>query len=154
MASAMTVCSVLDWSPEKSNGFKLGRLIVDGGTEALRNVFQKCHPSKSTQTVLAANQPKLFPLKGKIIKQAQWDKLYPTPPNTPDINNFDITLLSILLRNICGFTKTDAYWNKKPNATDTSDEANIVRIRLFRNDLHAHITETGISTKEFEHYWN
>ena len=25
---------------------------------------------------------------------------------------------------------------------------------MFRNELHAHITEIGISTKEFEHYWN
>ena len=105
MASAMTVCSVLDWSPEKSNRFKLQRLIVDGGTEALRNVFKKCHPGKSIQTVLAAEQPKLFPLKGKFINQAQWDELYPTSPNTPDIDNFDITLLSILLRNTCSLTK-------------------------------------------------
>ena len=149
------MASVLDWSPEKSNWFKLVRLLIDGGTEAMRIVFQQCHTGKTIQTVLAANTSTLVHLKGKkIINQTQWDKLYPTPPNIPDISNFDITLLSVLLRNICGLIAPSTGWDKEPNASDNSREANIVRIRLFRNDLHAHITETGITTKDFEHYWN
>ena len=43
MASA-TVTSPLESSQDKTNGFKLKRLIVDGGTEALRNVFLDKHP--------------------------------------------------------------------------------------------------------------
>lgn len=149
------MASVLDWSPEKSNWCKLVRLLIDGGTEAMRIVFQQCHTGRTIQTVLAANKSTLVHLKGKkIINQTQWDKLYPTPPNIPDINNFDITLLSVLLRNICGLTAPSTGWDKEPNASDNSPEANIVRIRLFRNDLHAHVTETGITTKDYEHYWN
>ena len=150
------MASVLSWSPEKTNGFKLRRLIVDGGTEALRNVFLQCHPrGKSLKVVLAENYEILNFLEGKnIINQIQWDKLYPTPPKIPDINKFDITLLSILLRNICKLSAPSSGWDTEPDASDKSIQANIVRIRLFRNDLHAHIPETGITTKDFEHYWN
>ena len=152
MASPTTV-SVLGWTPEKFNGFKLRRLVIDGGTQALRKFLQKCHPGKSIQTILAAEKHKISPLKGKVINQTQWDVLYPTPPNTTDINNFDITLLSILLRNICGLTAPATGWVNEPNACDLSNEANIVRVRLFRNEVHAHITETGVSTTDFEDYW-
>ena len=40
-----------------------------------------------------------------------------------------------------------------PNASDNSDVANIIRIKLFRNEVHAHISETGVSTTDFEDYW-
>ena len=150
MASS-TSASVLDWTPEKFNGFKLRRLVIDGGTQALRNVLQKCHPGKSIQAILAAEKHKISSLKGKLINQTQWDVLYPKSPNVPDINNFDITLLSILLRNICGLATTG--WGKMPNANDLSDKANIVRVRLFRNEVHAHIPETGVSMTYFEDYW-
>ena len=153
MASSKSA-TVLDWSLEKFNGFKLRRLVVDGGTQALRNVFHKCHPGKSIQAILAAEKHKISPLKGKVINQSQWDVLYPTPPNIPDINNFDITLLSILLRTVCGLTAPATSWVKMPNASDLSDEANIVRVRLFRNEVHAHIPETGVSMTDFEDWWN
>ena len=152
MALSMSA-AVLDWTPEKFNGFKLRRLVIDGGTQALRNVLHKCHPGKSIQAILAAEKHKISPLKGKIVNQNQWDVLYPKPPNTTDINNFDITLLSILLRNICGLTAPRTGWVKEPNASDLSDEAKIVRVRSFRNEVHAHITETGVSTTDFEGYW-
>ena len=152
MASS-TSTSVLDWSTEKFNGFKLRRLVIDGGTQALRNVFMKCQRGKSIQAILAAGKHKISPLKGKVINQTQWDVLYPTPPNIPDINNFDITLLSILLRNICGLTAPATGWGQMPNASDLSDEANIVRVRFFRNEVHAHIPETGVTTTYFEHCW-
>ena len=152
MASS-TSASVLDWTPEKFNGFKLRRLVIDGGTQALRNVLKNCHPGKSIQAILAAEKHKVSPLKGKVINQTQWNVLYPTPPHIPDINKFDITLLSILLRNICGLTAPATGWGNEPNASDLSDEANIVRVRLFRNEVHAHIPETGVSKTDFEDYW-
>ena len=159
MASS-TTASVLDWTPEKFNGFKLRRLIIDGGTSALRYVLLKCHPDKCVQKILTDEKHKLDPLKigskskgKKVINQSQWNVLYPNPPNIPDINNFDITLLSVLLRNICGLTAPATGWDKMPNAIDNSDVATIVRIKLFRNKLHAHITETGVNTPDFEYYW-
>ena len=131
------------------------RLIIDSGTLALRNVLQKCHPGKCIKQILAPEKKNLRRLLFKVINQTQWDILYPSAPlpNIPDINNFDITLLSILLRNICRLTAPATGWDKMPNASDNSDVANIVRIKLFRNKVHAHISKTEVETTKFEDYW-
>ena len=108
MASGST-SSLLGSSDETVYGMKLMRLILDGGTEALRKVLQGIHPgtlqvvlscksSFSTCTSSTCIYHCLSDLKKrKIINQNQWDKLYPTYPNNPNINDFDITLLSVML---------------------------------------------------------
>ncbi len=60
-----------------------------------------------------------------------WDKLYPPSPHPPNINDFDITLLCILLRNICGLSPPSLGWDKIPNVADHSTQADIVRIKLL-----------------------
>ncbi|CAB4012707.1 E3 ubiquitin- ligase DZIP3 [Paramuricea clavata] len=146
--------SVLESSEEKINGFKLMRLIVDGGTEVLRNIFLSIHPG-NLHAVLSTHCHTLYPLfKTKnIITQPQWDKLYPPPPRIPNIQEFDITLLVILLRNICGLSPPSTGWNVMPSSTDNSREANIVRIRLFRNNFFGHVPGIDVSRLDFEAYW-
>ena len=146
--------SVLESSQEKIYGFKLMRLIVDGGTEVLRNIFLSIH-SGNLHAVLSTHYPTLYPLfkTKKIITQPQWDKLYPPPPRISNIQEFDITLLVILLRNICGLSPPTTGWNVMPGSTDNSREANIVRIRLFRNNLFGHVPGTDVSRLDFEAHW-
>ena len=142
-------------SEEKTNGWKLIRLIVDGGTEALRKIFLNIHPG-NLQHVLATHHSTLYPLYNakKIITQPQWDKLYPHPPRIPNIQEFDITLLVILLRNICGFSAPKGTgWNDWPVLADKSREANIVRIRLFRNNRFGHVPGTAVSRLDFDKSW-
>ncbi len=146
--------SVLESSEEKTNGFKLMRLIVDGGTEALKNIFLKIHPG-NLQTVLYAHHTtlnRLFKTK-RIIKQPQWDILYPQPPKIPNIQEFDITLLFILLRNICSLSPPSTGWNAMPISSDKSREANIVRIKLFRNNFFGHVPGTDVTRLDFEARW-
>jgi hypothetical protein len=146
--------SVLESSEEKIYGFKLMRLIVDGGTEVLRNIFLSIHPG-NLHAVLSTHYPTLDPLykTKKIITQPQWDKLYPPSPKIPNIQEFDITLLVILLRNICGLSPPSTGWNVLPGSTDNSREANIVRIRLFRNNFFGHVPGTDVSRLDFEVHW-
>ena len=147
--------SVLESSEEKIYGFKLMRLIVDGGTEALRNIFLNIHPG-NLQSILSIHHPTLQPLfkiKKKIITQPQWDKLYPHTPKIPNIKEFDITLLVILLRNICGISPPSTGWDVMPNPADNSREADIVRIKLFRNNFFGHIPRTDVSKSDFEARW-
>ena len=151
MASS-SVSSVLGSSDDTLQGTKLMRLILDGGTEALRNAFRKIHP-RNLQVVLSTNQHILSNLNRNIINQSQWDKLYPASPKLPDINDFDITLLSILLRNICGLSPPSSGWAEMPNVSDDSFEADIVRIKLFRNERFAHVTKTAVSTANFKSFW-
>ncbi|XP_046858632.1 uncharacterized protein LOC124452083, partial [Xenia sp. Carnegie-2017] len=154
--SGSNIMSVLS-SDMKTNGFKLMRLIVDVGGEALRITLRKQLSGTDLFYVLnkTENYNKLLLLKDKqIIKQHQWDLLYPSPPILPNENKFDITLLCILLRNICGLKPPrDPIWQNMPNVTDCSTEADITRIRLFRNDRFAHLPDTSVSCDEFENHW-
>ena len=157
--------SLLGSSDETFNGMKLMRLILDAGTEALRNVFQRIHPgnlqvvlscksSFSTCISSTCNYHCLSDLKTRnIIKQNQWDKLYPPHPNDPNINDFDITLLSVLLRNICGLSPPSTGWDNKPTPSDHSVEADIVRIKLFRNKHFGHIPHSAVSEADFKTLW-
>ena len=145
--------ATLHSSDQTIYGTKLMRLIIDGGTAALRNVFQGIH-SGNLQVVLSSNKHILSSIKRrKIINQKQWDKLYPTPPEQSDINEFDITLLCVLLRNICGLSPPSSGWDKMPNASDHSREADIIRIKLFRNERFGHISRTAVSMADFIKFW-
>ncbi|XP_046858577.1 uncharacterized protein LOC124452027 [Xenia sp. Carnegie-2017] len=142
---------------KKTNGFKLMRLIVDVGGEALRITLTKQLSGTDLFNVL--KNPKIYNqlliLKNnRTLKQHQWDLLYPPPPILPNENKFDITLLCILLRNICGLKPPrDPIWENMPYVTDYSTEADITRIRLFRNGRFAHLPSTSVSSDEFENHW-
>ena len=160
MASGST-SSVLSSSDETLYGTKLMRLILDGGTEALRKVFQRIHTG-NLQVVLTCtcrssstcNYHCLSELKKrKIINQNQWDKLYPAHPNKPNIYDFDITLQFLLLRYTCGLSPPSTGWNNLPTASDLSEVAEIVRIKLFRNEHFGHIPQSAVSEADFKALW-
>ncbi|XP_046858434.1 uncharacterized protein LOC124451889 isoform X2 [Xenia sp. Carnegie-2017] len=143
-------------SDMKTNGFKLMRLIVDIGGEALRITLRKQLSGTDLFYFLndRKNYRKLLSLKDRQIKQHQWDLLYPPPPIFANENKFDITLLCILLRNICGLKPPhDPIWTSVNDRTDDSTEADITRIRLFRNGRFAHLPNTSVSFDEFENHW-
>ena len=65
---------------ETTNYARLCRLLVDFGSQALRETFDRIHPPGSLETVLATPPalPKLQYLQvKKILNPFQWDKLYP-----------------------------------------------------------------------------
>ena len=146
--------SPLASSVEKTNGAKLSRLLIDGGTTVLRNVFDGFHPPENLAADLNANCLTLNNLfKKKVLHKPQWDLLFPPGGATPDSNTFDITLLFLLLTNICGLSHPSSGWHKPPPLSDTSREANLVRIKLYRNELYGHVTSTGVKTAEFNIKW-
>ena len=136
---------------EKANFTRLSRLLVDKGTEALRNTFDGIHSPANLSAVLSANKTFLLKLKPRVINDLQWDLLYPPSGNPPDSKIFDVTLLTVLFRNICGLPKTG--WGAMPVDSDRSIQANIVRIRLFRNEVYAHVTSTQVDNATFECLW-
>ena len=146
--------SPLASSVQKTNGAKLSRLLVDGGTAVLRNVFDGFHPPANLAADLNANRLILNNLlKKKVLHKPQWELLFPPGGATPDSNTFDITLLFLLLTNICGLTPPLSGWHKPPPLSDTSREANLARIKLYRNKLYGHVTSTGVKTAEFDIKW-
>ena len=151
---AVSAPSPLASSVEKTNGAKLSRLLFDGGTTVLRNVFDGFHPPASLAADLNANRAILNNLfKKKVLRQPQWDLLFPPGGATPDSNTFDITLLYLLLTNICGLSPPLSGWYKPPPSSDTSSEANLARIKPHRNELYGHVTSTGVQTAAFNAKW-
>ena len=144
---------VLDPSEEKTNCTRLLRLVIDGGTYALREFLHSVHPPTTLQGVFINNLARLNLLKPKIITKNQWEKLFPTSGDPPDSETFDITLLHLLLREVCSLKAPSKGWHELPADGDVSCEANIVRIKCYRNEL-CHMVSTGISKCEFEDKWN
>ena len=151
---AAAAVSPLASTVEKTNGAKLSRLLVDGGTTVLRNVFDHHHPPGSLAADLHANYSTLNSLlRRRILKRHQWDKLFPPGGVSPDSNTFDITLLFLLLINISGLSPPLSGWHNKPPSSDTSHEANLARIKSYRNELYGHVTSTGIDSLAFSNLW-
>lgn len=146
--------AVLEASEEKTNGTRLARLVIDGGTHALRTLFCTMHPPATLQTVLSKNLLRLQTLKlRRAIFDSQWEALFPSSGLPPDAKTFDITLLHLLLREICYLAGPATGWNNLPIDSDVSSEANIVRIKCYRNEL-CHSISTGITNAEFKDKWD
>ena len=145
--------SVLNVSEEKTNGTKLLRLLVDRGRHVLRNLLHSVYPMDKLQVVLNNNKKKLQRLRSEdVIFENQWEMLFPASGDPPDSKTFDITLLHLLLREICHLTAPSTGWHNMPAEDDNSLEANITRIKYFRNELF-HSFSTGIPNAEFEYKW-
>ena len=146
--------SPLASSVEKTNGAKLSRLLIDGGTMVLRKIFDRYHPPANLQANLNANYGTLNNLlRRRVLHRPQWDLLFPPGGATPDSNTFDITLLFLLLTSICGLSPPLSGWHTKPSASDASVEANLARIKFFRNELYGHVSTTGMDTPTFSVLW-
>ena len=146
--------SVYDTSEEKTNGTRLARLLVDGGTHVLRKFLDAVYPEpRLLAKELKKNSVKFQNLKSKrVISDHQWETLFP-PSGLPDSKEFDITLLHLLIREVCYLPVPLTGWHKMPADDDQSLEANIARIKCFRNEL-CHSVSTSIPNEEFEEKWN
>ena len=142
---------------ETTNYARLCRLLVDVGSHALRDIFDNCHPPPANlHMVLLSHQPKLKSLKAKrVLNATQWSKLYPAVPSTVSSKSFDITLLNVLLRNICGLSPpaSTGSWDKVPPATDLTREADIVRVKCFRNTVYGHAESASVDDVTFKSLW-
>ena len=88
-----------------------------------------------------------------MIFDHQWKKLFPSSGDPPDAETFDITLLHLLIRELCNLPAPITGWHTMPADDDESLPACITRIKCFRNEL-CHSHSTGISNSEFEDKWN
>ena len=152
MASAPP--SPLASSVEKTNGAKLSRLLIDGGTTVLRKVFDGFHPPANLASDLNSWYPTLNSLlRRRILNRHQWDKLFPPGGAAPDSHTFDITLLFLLLTNICRLSPPPSGWHTKPLTSDTSLQANLARIKFYRNVLCGHVSTTAVDACTFSALW-
>lgn len=141
---------------ETTNYARLCRLIIDVGTEALRNKFDTIHSPAVLSSVLASNRKILHVLgKKKVLNLKQLSLLYPSAPALVSSKQFDITLLMVLLRNICSLSPptTTGSWDKLPPVTDISPEADMVRIKYYRNTMYGHAEQASVDDVTFNNQW-
>ncbi|XP_077988330.1 uncharacterized protein LOC144442831 [Glandiceps talaboti] len=155
MAANLDLSGELKTTPEKTNYARLCRLLIDGGTRALREVFDSIHPPHTLTNALTqpANKIILNKLKPKVINRKEWNMLYPMSGIPVSSMNFDITLLTVLLRNICNLQKPKTGWDNLPPISNRSKEADIARIKFYRNKL-CHGKTTSVTEFHFHGYWN
>lgn len=95
-------------------------------------------------------QPAFLKLKGKkIIKDKEWDLLYPTSKET-QYEEFDVTLICLVIQNCASITPPIGGWKTKiPQVKDKSIAAYLLHLRAFRNKL-SHYGNTSMSNAEFK----
>ena len=147
----------LSTTDEKANFQRLTRLLMRGGLTLLREVFDSIHPPASLPAVLLNPTIKsnLKKLKGqKVLTQPEYNCLYfPLSGAYVKSTDFDISLLCKLLRAMCSLTPPATGWNSLPNSTDHSLEADLVRIKFYRNKIYGHNHSMEITNADFENLW-
>ncbi|XP_045162847.2 uncharacterized protein LOC123527452 [Mercenaria mercenaria] len=142
-------------SAERVYLFRLLTLTVDCGTTIIRKIFDHRSSNAPLTVLLTHEKPTITRLKTqKAITNVQFCLLYPPSGQAPTSADFDLTLAICLLRNLrpCGLNRK-FNWSSPPLPGDTSLEADICRLRMFRNEL-AHIsTTTGIQKSTFLTKW-
>ena len=143
---------------ENTNYARLCRLLVDVGCTVLRDAFDSIHPPANLHVVFSS--PSVFSTlqslkKNGVLNPLQWGKLFPAVASAVSSANFDVTLLMVLLRNTCGLSPpvSTHSWDKFPPGSDNSTEANIVRIKCYRNDVYGHATKASVDDATFNALW-
>lgn len=135
-------------SKEQYNYMRLVNLVNCKGKEVVQRTFDaEFHPTQ-LHNELKRNLSKLQKLKGKVIKENQWQLLFPNS-GKPVSDRFDISLMITLLRNL-----TDDYniQDKLPTSSDVTVSADLSRIKYYRNTL-VHSDDAKLSETEFEMKW-
>jgi len=154
MASATAAEEALRATKRKENFQRLTRLLMCGGVRLLREKFDSIHPPNDLPGTLDDTGTLDLLKKANLFKE-QRDCLYPSPGTFGKSTDFDITLMFQLFRTICNLTEpVNTGWNNPPNSTDHSLEADLVRIKNYRNSVHAHNSKMEITDSEFCTLWN
>ena len=152
MASAQTLFTS---TKETSNYARLRRLLVDVGSQVLRSTFDQIHPPVTLHKVMGSTSVH-YALKSlrkkKVLNPTQWGKLYPSR-STVSSATFDITLLLVLLRNICGLNPPSTGWDCLPPATNISIADDIARVKYYRNSLIGYASQASMDDSSFSAYW-
>ena len=133
---------------EMTNTYRVSRLLMGPCTDQLRDLLRFYIPPASFPAVIQRERSRL-----PRLTAPQRNLIFPTSGvYSGNYDDMDISLLYILLRNICGIQAHNMGWGNIPDATDISVSANIERIRMARNRC-GHSTG-GMSNVDFNQIWS
>ena len=133
---------------DRTRFFRLSLVIIEKLTEILRDLLlNEVSPTQIYEKVKQSNYLKnLRPEQIILISDAK----------TRGYQDFDITLLYTLLRNVCqNISPPSQNWGFMPSSlNEITVGDDIERIRLIRNEVCGHISEVAIQDTEFKQYWS
>lgn len=136
-------------SSDKQNFQCITNASVDFIQEPLRDILSNfIAPENLYDKIISTKLYDTFKLRPEQLKVC-----FRQPPVIPDYSTFDVTLLYILIRNLCPSLRPTKGWGKEPDVTDTQLGDDIERLRLFRNKNYAHANSTAIPDTEFDEIW-
>ena len=153
MAGVQDPNEMLGTTSGKENFQRLTRLLIIGARSLLKEIFdRKCPPSKFLIKLKDPSVKKQ--LRAAQLTKPQWYCLYPSPGVYGESADFDVTLLFRLLRTMCGLTPPTTGWDVLPAPTDHSLEADLARLKYYRNCLYAHVDQNmTIADEDFPLLW-
>lgn len=132
------------------NDLRLCRLIMNICTDILRDVLSRYITPTDLRSELDKNRHRLE----KIMNAQQRKLIYLANGNNAlAAKHLDISVMYIILRNLCNIPKHRNGWGNPPNTGDNSMAACIERIRIQRNEVSAHSTNGEIKETEFKNRW-
>ena len=139
---------------QEKNGLKV-RTLDEKTDIYLLNIFHK-HFSRDPQLLyqeLLKRKTKLDELKNKkILKEDQYQLLFPSSSKETFSDKFDTTLTFLLIRTLCDYKKPPTGWDSEPKDDDVSDIAQAIRLKLERNkSRHGRLS---IATAEYKDIYN
>ncbi|KAL3888519.1 hypothetical protein ACJMK2_000885 [Sinanodonta woodiana] len=143
------------------NHARLCVVLVTVCGNAMRDILSTHVPAPHTdihQAILASKW-KLTSTQGRPhLNKDQTKLVFPDPQGrtTGQVDQFDISLLYTLIRNISTVTAPVTGWGYEPQdqPRDTSLGASVERIRFYRNHIIGHSMDGKISQQDFDDYWN
>jgi len=119
--------------------------------EKQREVFHKTFPTEETDLYKELDSKRIQIDKLKVINDKQYEKIYPSSGKTSS-DSFDFTLLHALNRNFGGFRKPRTGWDKEPASNDRTVIANLIRLKIARNEFDHYSCSTINNAKYKEIY--
>ena len=142
----------LQTTPERKNFQHLSTLLIVGGTETLRKLLEsKLPPATSLDDFLS--DPRRKSTICHHLTRPQKELLYSSSGTAVDVQRLDISILFRLLRNAFGLVEPVKGWDDLPNEDDFSLEADLARIKFYRNSVYAHDTSMAVSCEDFYDLW-
>ena len=130
------------------NIIRVLRLLMDPCTDQLRDLLRFYIPPASFKAAIQRERSRL-----PRLTKSQRELILPNyGVYSGNYDDMDISLLYILLRNVCGIQAHKRGWGNIPDSADRSVSANIERLRLARNRC-GHSTG-GMSNAEFDMVWS
>ncbi|KAL3889234.1 hypothetical protein ACJMK2_001581 [Sinanodonta woodiana] len=148
-------------TPEHMNYARLCVALITVCGNALRKILFSNFPVPYADIyqVILANRQKLIRRPGRpLLNNDQISLLFPDPLGNKvgTLDQFDISVLYILIRNVSTVLEPITGWNMDPydQPRDTSLGASVERIRSFRNHISGHSADGRISRQGLEDYWS